>query len=158
MRIPDLLCCFLLVSGDPFRIPNSPYPSPTLGPNQTKVLTLFDEAKFSSGQLVSLQTLQGLLARYNPQLFRSNPQQNFFLSELVSRFHVTVDTSLQADYTALLSKFRSSIGGFVRFNVSDDSVNVAISLCAANANWISVEIADISIARSPLSRFGKQTP
>lgn len=137
----------LLVSGDPFRIPNSPYPSPIAGPNQTKVLTLFDETKFSKGQIISLQTLQGLLARYNPQLFRSNARQNFFLSELVSQFHVAVDDSLQANYTALLSKFRSSVGGFVRFNATDDSVNVAISLCAANSNWISVDIADIPTVR-----------
>lgn len=145
--------CFLLVSvsSDPYRIPNSPYPFPTLGPNQTKTLTLFDETKFSSGQLVSLQTLQGLLARYNPQLFRSNPQQNVFLSELVSQFRVTVDDSLQDNYAGLLSNFRSSIGGFVRFNVTDDSVNVAISLCAANANWVSVELSDVSVARLPAS-------
>lgn len=159
--LPALLCTLFAVTAAsdacshsqyPWRIPNSPYPGPSSGPNGlTPVITTFNGTFLSTTQLLTLQTLQGVLARTSGGLFQTGAQgdtKNWWLNDLVSRFPgVSVDDSLQGDFSGLLSRFRSSIAGYVLANVPED-VSGALSYAAASDGVIVVAPDDVPTLNS----------
>jgi hypothetical protein len=160
-RLPVVLAALSVVAASldacshttyPWRVPNSPYPGPSSGSNGlSAVITTFNGTLVSSTQLLTLQTLQGVLARTSGGLFQTGAPgdtKNWWLSDLVSRFPgVSVDDSLQGDFSGLLTRFRPSIAGYVLANVPDD-VSGALSYAAAADNVIVVTPADVATLRS----------
>ena len=101
---------------DPFRLPGSPYPAPSAGPNCSKELLGFDDTKLTTTQLLTLQTLQGNTARSCPTLFRigsgDDKDMQWRFAQLLAPYGVTVNVSLRGSFTDLLRAHLTSIQGY----------------------------------------------
>ena len=130
-----LATCPRPTQSSPFRLPNSPYPAPSKGANASCGPVLGFGPDLSVSQRVTLQTLQGGLARSCPRLFRVGDDVGMadqWLAGLQTRWGVSVDLSHQGNFTSLLKSTADSISGYVTYSSSStDSVNVAVSFCAA---------------------------
>jgi len=142
-------------AGDAFRLPGSPYPRPLGGPNSTcspSVLGIGES--LSSSQRVTLQSLQGGIARDCVALFRTGSDAGLadqWLADLQSKWDVTVDLSKQDDFSGTVKALASHVGGYVTYSSSNaDSVNVALSYCAALTESgdnvvVAVELGDVDV-------------
>src|ERR1019366_309705 len=107
------------------RIAGSPYPSS----RKPDTLFIIDNAKLSVPQQLVVQSLQGLLARYKPRIYRFSDEGSLmWLSELHSRYSVHMRDSFQNDYIALVRHFKDSINGYILCSQEGSSINAAISL------------------------------
>ena len=134
-RLPLLLCIVLVAvyaraSQGPFRVPGSPYAAPRMGPNCARVIYTFDDLKLTQSQLLTIQTLQGILARSCPTLLRTGSgapgdMQSVFAHDLV-KYGVQLNSSLSGDFVGLLTVFRAHLQGYASFPFS--SLHLAPSL------------------------------
>eukprot|EP00698_Gefionella_okellyi_P001957 TRINITY_DN11836_c0_g1_i1.p1 TRINITY_DN11836_c0_g1~~TRINITY_DN11836_c0_g1_i1.p1 ORF type:complete len:670 (-),score=165.62 TRINITY_DN11836_c0_g1_i1:57-2066(-) len=118
----------------PVRLAGSPYPLCAAGVNSTRTLYPFNGDALSATQLLTAQTLQGLLARQTPTLYRvganTAAQQHVWLDDLVQRYGVQVDNSVLNNFTALLTKFGTR--QYVLWDSSNTaSVSAALAIAAA---------------------------
>ena len=140
----------------PWRLPNSPYPVTASGPNSpAREVFTFNTSLLAPTQLMTLQTLQGALARIEVTLFQTGPSgdsKNIWLADLVDFYGVRVNDTLSGDFVGLLSHFASSVVGFVKAaspNSGDpgaQSITAALGLAAANSGWIVVMAGDVAAA------------
>eukprot|EP00658_Telonema_sp_P-2_P008918 TRINITY_DN13378_c0_g1_i2.p1 TRINITY_DN13378_c0_g1~~TRINITY_DN13378_c0_g1_i2.p1 ORF type:complete len:246 (-),score=56.57 TRINITY_DN13378_c0_g1_i2:212-949(-) len=101
---------------------------------------VYSEQGLDPGDLVTLECLAGGLARSAPSMYRvpttphgADPYA-LWLREMVSSFGGVANTSyLDAPLPGLVHEHRSSLTGVVRFNMSDGSVNAAITFVAGQA-------------------------
>ncbi|MHB2149609.1 GxGYxYP domain-containing protein [Calditrichota bacterium LG25] len=113
-------------SAQPERLALSPYPAS----NRPDKLFIINDRNFSPAQLLTIETLQGVLAQTKPKIYRlANDGDAQWLEDLKNNYGVEVDYSLQANFEALLSHFKNDIAGYIVCNVNDQTVNTAISLC-----------------------------
>ncbi|MDP4197614.1 MAG: GxGYxYP family putative glycoside hydrolase [Bacteroidota bacterium] len=104
----------------------SPYPAS----QRPDTLYRVTDANFSNSQLLTVGTLQGLLAQKKPKIYRSaNPTYNIWLDDLKQNYGVTVIYTYDSDFNGLIKNFKNEIGHYILCNLNDNSVNVAISLC-----------------------------
>lgn len=132
-----LAICWLLVwppSASADRVPGSPFPVPSAGLNASSSLFLIDPTGSPGDDLLTLATLQGLLSRTRPTLFRSAPGSAYdtWRDELTRTWGVTFDTSSLPDVWAALARFAPNVTGFVIADLTDGSVNAAVALCSAH--------------------------
>jgi hypothetical protein len=111
--ISILLAC--AAADMPFRLPSSPYPFPSMGPNCAGQIFTFDDTVLTPTQLLTVQTLQGTLARSCPQLVRvgsgvSSDMQTVFVNDL-PQYGASINGSLRASFRGLLQHFRPAIQG-----------------------------------------------
>ena len=107
------------------RIENSPYPVSTKPDTLYKVL---DNA-FYAGQILSIGTMQGILAKTKPRIYRVNSQSYInWLDDLENNYGVTVLDIYAADFEGLIKHFKDEMDGFILCSTVSNSVSVAISL------------------------------
>ena len=153
LTMTRLLLCFaalLLISVPPVAAdsvlpyPHSAYPAGSLGP-----LFTVQSTNMSHADVVTLQTLGGVLARTSPSIYVVNsdpddPAQDdttvFWLNKIKSQLpSLPVDMSahLHGDLPGLLRRFRANISGYVFFDPATNSTNAALIRCAgADGNVI----------------------
>jgi hypothetical protein len=103
------------LGASPFRMPNSPYPAPSAGPNCAREIFAFSDVQLNQTQLLTLETLQGVLARTCPQLYRlgsgaSEDMQSHWALRF-PKFGAHVNFSLQGDFRGLVRRFAPSLQG-----------------------------------------------
>lgn len=144
----------------PFRVHGSPYPAPSKGAIATcgGPLYAYDSSSLSASQIVTMQTLQGGLARQCPRLFRVGTDVGMapvWLADLEQRWGVTVEAS-PSDFGGLLKLFKGDVAGYVTYSAaSSDTVNVAVSYAAALSTSpagvvVAVELGDVAALTTAL--------
>lgn len=80
---------------------------------------------------VSVQSLQGLVARTQPSIFRlCSDNSLLWLNQTATYYGLPVNSTFETNVVELLMYFRSSIKGYITCNIGDGSVNVATSASA----------------------------
>ncbi len=109
----------------PHRIGNSPYP---VSQTPDKLFVLND-GNFSTSQRITIETLQGILAQTEPQIYRVATEGYLrWLNDLQNHYNVTTDYSLDSNFEGLISNFKDQISGYILSSAEEPSVHVAISL------------------------------
>lgn len=106
----------------------------------TGTLPLFAVADdgMAPGDLVTLQTLAGALARSTPQVYRVSSGLNgtdsyaLWARELRDQYEVVFDQTYLNDLAGLIQHFAPNISGFVTFTNGNESANAAITYCAGS--------------------------
>jgi hypothetical protein len=108
------------------RLPGSPYPASTVPDTLTTVYS----SALSESELLTIATLQGLLAKTKPRIYQLyNSGANKWASDLKNRHGIILDREIERNFAALIDKFKDEIEGYVLCTPGNSSVNVAISLC-----------------------------
>ena len=135
---PAATLLLLLAAADAARLPLSPFPVPAAGLNATRQLFVFEQTGLSPSQQLLAATLQGVLSRSSPAIYRATRPLNatgnsyaMWLRETAARFSVALDATYVADLPGLLKHFAPQLDGYVLCNVSDASVNAAVAASAA---------------------------
>lgn len=111
----------------PARLPGSPYPATRM----PDTLYAVSDGSWPEGQRLALGTLQGLLARAKPRIYRiPNSWYARWLDDLAGREGVLVLRTYQNDFPGLLRRFRGELKGYILCDLETPSVNVALSLSA----------------------------
>lgn len=109
----------------PQRIEGSPHPKS----GTPDTLVILQDDHFTEAQLLTIQTLQGLLAKKKPTIYRDNGKgYSIWLDDLKDNYGVAVNTSLNGDFKGLLNHFKHAFEGYILSNLHDHSANAAISL------------------------------
>jgi len=133
----------------PFRLPGSPYPAPSQGPNCSVSLLAYSSS-LQPSQLLLMSSLQGLAARTCPRLLRvgdgsPSDMQSAFASDL-PEFGAHVSTSIADDFPSLLAAARSFgiANGYALCDMLvGDSCAAATSFAAASdAGVVAVDVQD----------------
>lgn len=138
---------------------SAPYPRSS---RPTSMLYVYSEENLMHGDLVSLETLGGGLARDTPRLYRvpttpaASDSYSLWLSEMRSYFGVIVNDTYLTDPAALLAEHRDNITGVVRFDSADGaSVNAALTYVAGQASSDLLVAASTPATLSLLDNWGK---
>ena len=130
MEMKKLLFAFLifqafLTTGQEInRIQKSPYPSSSI----PDTLYLFIDNHFNEDQIFTIQTLQGVLSKTKPKIYRDmGTGSSIWIEDLKNNYDVFVDETYSDDFLGLISKFKSDINGYVLYD--ENCKNKAISLC-----------------------------
>ena len=108
------------------RLPGSPYPASTVPDTLTTVYS----SAFSESELLTIATLQGLLAKTKPRIYQLyNSGANKWVSDLTKRHGVILNRGIEKNFDALIEKFKNEIKGYVICTPGNSSANAAISLC-----------------------------
>jgi hypothetical protein len=121
--------------------PRSPLPVGAAGP----LYVVATDGVGSKADLVTLETLGGVLARRSPKLYTvpsppaeggdgsRDSSEHFWSRTLASDLGVKLDTRYLGDVRGFFRHFASSVAGYVRFNLNETgSVNAALTRCAAH--------------------------
>jgi hypothetical protein len=116
------------------RLPDSPFPIGSAGLNSSKVLYSVNEDNLTPDDIFTVSTLQGLLARTSPTIYRlkTGSDYNLWAEELQRVWGVQFDSSLSTLHD-LLHKFRPAVKGFVLADLGKPSTSAALTLCASNS-------------------------
>jgi hypothetical protein len=107
------------------RIEGSPYP---FSQTPTELFVLGEN--FNVSEILTIETLQGVLAQSNPQIYRIiGSGYQMWIQDLIDNYGIIANYSFSSDFQGLLNHFKNQISGYVICNTNDNSVNVAISLC-----------------------------
>eukprot|EP01062_Namystynia_karyoxenos_P071092 TRINITY_DN664_c0_g2_i1.p1 TRINITY_DN664_c0_g2~~TRINITY_DN664_c0_g2_i1.p1 ORF type:complete len:634 (+),score=135.48 TRINITY_DN664_c0_g2_i1:78-1904(+) len=130
-------------------------------PTGTVPLKVVADAQLAPGDIVTLETLSGALARTTPEIYRVSTTPDagdsyaLWLRQLVSQHQVKTDLTFLNNFTGLLQSMRGRIRGFVQFKADGGrSVNAAVTFCAgtaADASGVVVaasEAATIAVLKS----------
>ncbi|MDR1336743.1 MAG: RICIN domain-containing protein [Tannerella sp.] len=101
------------------RVEGSPYPASAVPDS----LYLTSES-FSYSQKITLQSLQGMLARTKPEILRDTHGHADALAGLV-----TIDRTYYNNFNGLLARYAGRFAGYILCEARTSSVNVALSLC-----------------------------
>jgi hypothetical protein len=89
-----------------------------------------DSPAYATTKLLTISTLQGLLAKTKPQIYQSyNNGAIYWLNDLVRNHGIVVNTSYKRNFSGLITHFKDHIKGYIICTPGTNSVNVAISLC-----------------------------
>lgn len=112
-------------TGQPTRITGSPYPVS----QKPDTLFIVEDSNFSDSQLLTVQSLMGILAQSKPRIYRSHGTgSSLWLNDLMKDYGVTIDRTYRADFQGLMTHFKNSISGYILSTVAQPSIHVAISL------------------------------
>ncbi|MGQ8335852.1 GxGYxYP domain-containing protein [Sunxiuqinia sp. A32] len=123
------------------RITGSPFPVSSIPSH----LFVVKDANFSESELFTINTLQGILAKKKPMIYRDHGQgHSVWVKDIEDNYPVTVDKTFIGDFDGLITNFKDSISGYVLCNLHDNSSNVAISICgflnAIAVTWDHVDL------------------
>lgn len=122
----SFLFCFTVFPQTIDRIMGSPYPVSV----QPDTLFLLTDANFTDNQILTIETLQGILAQKKPRIYRiTSPGYQLWIDDLQKNYNVVVRKDFDKNFSGLINYFKSEIKSYVLCNVSDNSLNSAISLC-----------------------------
>jgi hypothetical protein len=119
------------------RVEGSPYPMASSIPDR---LYLTSE-NFSYSQKITLQSLQGMLAREKPEILRDVHGHSGILEN-----YVTIDRSYYTNFNGLLARYTGRFDGYILCEARTSSVNVAFSLCSIlNAVVVPADIEQTAV-------------
>jgi len=122
------------------RIENSPFP---FSSKPDTLYVIYDD-NFSEEEILIIQTLQGILAKDKPKLFRDvGTGSTVWINDLEENYNIYLDYSIGNDFKYLLSLFRSNIEGYIKCNLHSNSSNLAISLSGI---YNTIPITDLHIS------------
>ncbi|MCK5457335.1 MAG: hypothetical protein KAI45_09435 [Melioribacteraceae bacterium] len=108
----------------PHRISNSPYP---VSQTPDKLFVLND-ANFSASQRITIETLQGILAQTEPEIYRvATEGYLMWVNDLKDNYNVELDYSLDSNFEGLISNFKDQFSGYILSSAEKPSIHVAIS-------------------------------
>jgi hypothetical protein len=87
---------------------------------------LVDRTKVTPGELVMLQSLQGVLAQKKPRLWIKGTISGTWLTDLVMHYGVTPTENNNA--WSYVDTFKSSLAGYILYDAGQQSENVAFTL------------------------------
>lgn len=120
---------------------DSPYPVS----KRPDTLYRITQSYVTANQWITVGTLQGLLAKTKPRIFRvTNSANQNWLDDLRDNYGVKVLLDYDQSFMSLIARFKSEIPGYVICNSNDNSLNVAISLCGVE-NAIAVTSENVSL-------------
>ena len=106
------------------RIENSPYP---FSSDVDSLFVIYDN-EFSDDEIFTIEILQGQLAKSKPKIYRDiGTGSSIWINDLEENYNIYTDYSYSGNFIGLLSKFKSSISGYIIYD--DNSVSQAITLC-----------------------------
>ena len=115
----------------PERLAGSPYPIS----KEPDTLFVVDESKLTYTQILTVESLQGILAQAKPSVYiinGTNDAYSNWLSDLQTNYGVHLDLSLESNFTGVLSHFKNNIDGYITYSTTSSSepssIDVAISL------------------------------
>ena len=114
-------------SGQPTRIDNSPYPLS----QKPDTLFIVNESNFSDTEVLTIKSLQGILAQSKPRIYcikSSGDSYSAFLSDLKNHYGVMADYTYQSDLKGLINHFKGYLNGYILANMTQPSIHVAFSL------------------------------
>lgn len=125
------------------RVPGSPYPIPGAGLNASHELHLVDVSTLSHDMVLGATSLQGVVGRTAPALILYDgkaavPATLRWARHLGALWGVTLNSTLAADFPALLRAYRPHIDGYVLCDTGNASTNAAISIAAADSRRLVV--------------------
>ena len=120
-----LLLSYGCAIGQISRIGNSPYPA-TAVPD---TLYMISTGSMSTSQQVTVQTLQGLLAKTKSRIMVEAGAPGF-RADLQARHQVIYDSTYYTDFSGLVNHFKNNISGYILSYPSDSAIDPAISLCS----------------------------
>jgi hypothetical protein len=107
------------------RIDGSPYPVS----QKPDTLFVINDNNFTDAQLLTVQTLQGILAQTKPRIYRVRGDgYPTWLNDLKNNYGVITNYMYQTDLRSLLAHFKNEINGYILTDGTQPSVDVAISL------------------------------
>ena len=145
MRI-FFIVCFVAIrlataQSIPHRVADSPYPVS----ERPDTLFIVEDSRFNEAQRLTIVTLQGLLAKNKPRLYRIvNTGSVLWLQDLIDQHRVTADSSYLGDFVGLIDFFKEQIPHYILCDPGRNSCNAAISL-AGIFNAICVTAENISL-------------
>jgi len=115
-----------VITTPPTRVTGSPFPVS----QKPDTLYVVDEASFTSAQLITIHTLQGILAQSKPRIYTINGSNyyNVWLADLQKNYGVTCIYTYQADFKGLLDHFKGYLSGYILSTETEPSLDVAVSL------------------------------
>ena len=148
MCIRSIIAIVILLSGYQIvaqnsihRVDQSPYPSSS----QADTLYLFHDDLLTDYEILLLQSIQGLLAKTEPKIYRDRGGgSSIWINDLAENYNVLVSDEFDGNMEPFLSVYHSQFSGYILCNVDDNSANVAISLCGPlNAIAVTPQLQDI---------------
>ena len=126
------------------RIENSIYPSSTT----PDTLYVINDLIHTDDELFVIQSLQGVLAKTKPVLFRERGSgSSIWINDLVENYGIYRSNMYDTNLVQLLTDFKSYLNGYILCNSFDESSNVALSISGVTGS-IAVPSALESIAIS----------
>ena len=132
MRFPKIFAIFLFFYSLLFsqeslrRVPGSPYPASQI----PDTLYIIEDYSFSDSQVFTLQTLQGLLAKTKPMIYRDRGAgHSIWFDDLISNYGIFADSSYKNDFAGIISHFKDRFEGYILCDLHNNSSNVALSIC-----------------------------
>lgn len=110
----------------PDRVKGSPYPASSI----IDTLYVVNDHHFSEAERLTIQTLQGLLAKQKPAIYRNRGGgYAIWLDQLIAEHGIIADYSFNEDFDGLMHHFKNAISGYIICRLHDASSNAAISAC-----------------------------
>lgn len=108
------------------RINGSPFPVSAF----PDTIFVVEDSNFTESQLFTINSLQGILAKEKPAIYRDHGQgYSMWIKDIKDHYPVVVDDHFSNDFGGLIEHFKSRILGYVLSNLHDNSSNTAISVC-----------------------------
>jgi len=108
------------------RLEGSPFPVSSI----PEYIYVVDDSYFSQNELLTINTLQGVLAKKTPIIYRDyGSGYSVWLQLMKDNYAVNIDTTFSKDFNGLINHFKDSISGYILCNLHDSSSNAAISIC-----------------------------
>jgi len=130
----------------PTRISGSPYPVS----QRPDTLFIINESNFTATQLLTIKSLQGILAQTKPRIYcilNSGDSYSIWLTDLQKNYGVVADYTYQNDFSGLLNHFKDFIKGYILTYTTQPSIHVAFSL-AGIKDAVIVTGADEPVVKS----------
>ena len=109
----------------PTRISKSPYPVSNL----PDTLFVIDDQYFTKPQLLTIHSLQGILAQNKPKIYQVNKYgYKTWLNDLVQNYGIIADSSYISDFYGLINKFKNKISGYILTDYNTPSIYIASSM------------------------------
>lgn len=123
------------------RVDGSPFPVSSV-PDK---LFVINDSDFSESELFTINTLQGLLAKTKPIIYRDHGGgYSEWLEDIKENTSVIIDKTFSTDFEGLIKHFKDSVEGYVLCNLHNNSSNTAISICGLlNAIAVTSESVDL---------------
>ena len=170
MLVKFLACCLVVIASGTATAPSPAllpypralYPAGSLGP-----MFVVRSDNLTSGEIVTLQTLSGVLARVSPTIYtvHSDPTANatvttdntvFWLRRIQAQKIPISLSHADGDLGGLLRRFRANITGYILFDTTQkNSTNAALIHCAgAKGNVVAVDRVSSPALRHELDELG----
>lgn len=123
------------------RILGSPYPVSSV----PDTIFVTQDNNFTESELFTINSLQGLLAKERPKIYRDHGQgYSLWIKDIEENYSVKIDNRFLNDFNGLIQHFKSKISGYVLCNLHDNSSNAAISICGL-LNAIAITSDQVSL-------------